>query len=49
MEARSARLRKIRKLSLLLTALSFLILLVSAYIRLNGAGLDCSPWPHCYG
>ena len=49
MEARSARLRKIRKLALLLTALSFLILLVSAYIRLNGAGLGCSPWPHCYG
>ena len=49
MEARNARLRKIRKLALLLTALSFLILLVSAYIRLSGAGLDCSPWPHCYG
>jgi cytochrome c oxidase assembly protein subunit 15 len=49
METRDARLRKIRNLALLLTALSFLILLVSAYIRLNGAGLDCSPWPHCYG
>ncbi|MDK9704753.1 MAG: COX15/CtaA family protein [Sulfuritalea sp.] len=49
MEAHSARLRRIRTLALLLTALSFLILLVSAYIRLNGAGLGCSPWPHCYG
>ncbi|MCX7155741.1 MAG: COX15/CtaA family protein [Rhodocyclales bacterium] len=49
MESRSARLQKIRKLALLLTALSFLILLISAYIRLSGAGLDCSPWPHCYG
>ena len=49
MEARAARLRKIRNLALLLTALSFLILLVSAYIRLNGAGLGCSPWPQCYG
>ena len=49
MDSRSARLRKIRNLALLLAALSFLILLVSAYIRLSGAGLDCSPWPHCYG
>jgi cytochrome c oxidase assembly protein subunit 15 len=43
------RLKRIRTLALLLTALSFLIVLVSAYIRLNGAGLDCSPWPDCYG
>lgn len=49
MESHSDRLKRIRKLALLLTALSFLILLVSAYIRLSGAGLDCSPWPHCYG
>jgi len=49
MESRDARLRRIRTVALLLTALSFLILLVSAYIRLNGAGLGCSPWPHCYG
>lgn len=49
MESHGDRLKRIRKLALLLTALSFLILLVSAYIRLSGAGLDCSPWPHCYG
>jgi cytochrome c oxidase assembly protein subunit 15 len=49
MESHSDRLKRIRKLALLLTVLSFLILVVSAYIRLSGAGLDCSPWPHCYG
>ena len=49
MENRSARLNRIRMLAWVLTALSLLILLVSAYIRLNGAGLGCSPWPHCYG
>lgn len=49
MESHDARLQRIRNLALLLTALSLLILLVSAYIRLNGAGLGCSPWPHCYG
>ncbi len=49
MENRLARLKRIRFLALLLTVLSLAILLVSAYIRLNGAGLGCSPWPHCYG
>ena len=49
MESRTARLKRIKILALVLTALSLVILLVSAYIRLNGAGLGCSPWPYCYG
>jgi len=49
MESQSGRLKRIRKLAVLLTALSFLIVLISAYIRLSGAGLGCSPWPDCYG
>ena len=49
MESNTGRLRKIRILALLLTALSFLIILVSAYIRLSGAGLGCAGWPDCYG
>lgn len=49
MEAHGARLKRIRTLALLLTALSFLIMLVSAYIRLSGAGLGCDGWPGCYG
>jgi len=49
MEARTARLRRIRVLALALTALSLSILLISAYIRLGGAGLGCSGWPDCYG
>jgi cytochrome c oxidase assembly protein subunit 15 len=48
-EARSARLKRIRIVAMVLTALSLLILLVSANIRLSGAGLGCSPWPDCYG
>ena len=48
-ESRTARLKRIRILARVLTALSLLILLVSAYIRLSGAGLGCSPWPDCYG
>lgn len=48
-EARSARLKRIRILAWVLTLLALLILLVSAFIRLRGAGLGCSPWPDCYG
>jgi heme a synthase len=49
MENRTARLKRIRILAMALALLSLLILLVSAYIRLSGAGLGCSPWPDCYG
>lgn len=49
MESHSVRLSRIRSLALVLTALSFLVLFVSAYIRLSGAGLDCAGWPGCYG
>ena len=49
MENRTARLKRIRILAVALVLLSLLILLVSAHIRLSGAGLGCSPWPDCYG
>lgn len=49
MENRIARLKRIRLLASLIAALSLLILLVSANIRLGGAGLGCMPWPECYG
>lgn len=49
METHSERLKRIGKLARLLTALSFVIVLISAYIRLNGAGLGCGGWPDCYG
>jgi heme A synthase len=49
MESHSERLKRIRKLALLLTVLSFMVVLISAYIRLNGAGLGCAAWPECYG
>lgn len=49
MENHSERLRRIRNLALVLTALSFLVVLASAYIRLSGAGLGCANWPACYG
>jgi heme A synthase len=49
MKSSAARLKRIRILAWVLTALSLVILLVSAYIRLGGAGLGCSQWPDCYG
>jgi cytochrome c oxidase assembly protein subunit 15 len=49
MGSHSERVRRIRKLALLLTSLSFMVVLISAYIRLSGAGLGCAGWPECYG
>lgn len=43
------RARRIRVLALLTCALSLLVVLVSAYLRLSGAGLGCADWPDCYG
>ena len=43
------RLRRVRRMALLLTALSLLVVLLSAYLRLDGAGLGCADWPACYG
>jgi heme a synthase len=43
------RLRKIRWVALLLGALSAGVMLVSAYLRLEGAGVGCADWPACYG
>lgn len=43
------RLKKIGSVALLLAALSLLVVLVSAYLRLDGAGLGCADWPACYG
>lgn len=47
--ARVLRLRRVRTLALLLTALSLGVVGVSAFLRLNGAGLGCADWPACYG
>jgi len=40
---------QVRVLAAVLLVLSLLVVLVSAYIRLKGAGLGCAPWPDCYG
>lgn len=44
-----ARLKQIRTLALLLAALSFVVMLLSVYLRLDYAGLGCADWPACYG
>lgn len=45
----TARLRQIRALALVLVILSLLVVAVSAYLRLDAAGLGCADWPACYG
>ena len=36
-------------LVLLATGLMFVVIVLSAYIRLRHNGLGCAPWPDCYG
>lgn len=43
------RARRIRALALATCALSCMVVMVSAYLRLSGAGLGCADWPGCYG
>ncbi len=42
------RLRQVRILALLICVLSLLVIAISAWLRLDAAGLGCSPWPECY-
>lgn len=42
------RQRRVRHLGVLLTLLCFGVVGVSAWLRLAGAGLGCTPWPVCY-
>jgi cytochrome c oxidase assembly protein subunit 15 len=43
------RLRTVRGLALIIGALSLVVVAVSAYLRLDAAGLGCVDWPACYG
>lgn len=43
------RARRIRALAVFTCVLSVLVVMVSAYLRLSGAGLGCADWPACYG
>lgn len=43
------RLRRVRTQAFLLTAFSLGVVGVSAFLRLQGAGLGCADWPACYG
>ena len=49
MEADAARLRRIGGLAVTLTVLAVVVVLVSAMMRLDAAGLGCADWPACYG
>lgn len=39
----------IRNLALLATAMTLVVIVLGAYVRLNDAGLGCPDWPGCYG
>lgn len=49
MIAENSRVTLLQRTALLCALLVIMVVAVSAFIRLSGAGLGCSPWPHCYG
>lgn len=49
MRADTGRLRSVRMLALGVGALSLVVVAVSAYLRLDAAGIGCADWPACYG
>ena len=48
MDVVDRRLRQIRRIAQCLTGLTLMLVVVSACMRLEGAGLGCSDWPTCY-
>ncbi len=48
MDADNGRLRQIRLIAQCLTGLTLMLVVVSACMRLEGAGLGCADWPTCY-
>ena len=45
----SAELIRFKKLALLATCLTLVVVVLGAYTRLSDAGLGCPDWPGCYG
>ena len=45
----SAALMRFKKLALLATFLTLVVVVLGAYTRLSDAGLGCPDWPGCYG
>ncbi len=49
MNVTNSRVLLLQKISLVCAFFVIIIVGISAFIRLSGAGLGCSPWPQCYG
>jgi cytochrome c oxidase assembly protein subunit 15 len=47
--ASDARLLWVRRLGVVSVAMTFLLMVLGAWVKANGAGLSCPDWPSCYG
>src|SRR5688572_1655822 len=47
--AMTVRVGRIQRLAVTCVALTFLLMLIGAWVKANGAGLACPDWPACYG
>jgi heme A synthase len=43
------RVTLVRRLGTLCVAMTFLLMVLGAWVKANGAGLSCPDWPSCYG
>lgn len=43
------RLVWVRRLGVVSVAMTFLLMVLGAWVKANGAGLSCPDWPSCYG
>lgn len=43
------RLAWVRRLGVVSVAMTFLLMVLGAWVKANGAGLSCPDWPSCYG
>ncbi|HUR62534.1 MAG TPA: COX15/CtaA family protein [Candidatus Thermoplasmatota archaeon] len=44
-----ARLVWVRRLGVVSVAMTFILMVLGAWVKANGAGLSCPDWPACYG
>lgn len=49
MNADQSRIALLQRVALFCAVLVITVVSISAFIRLSGAGLGCTPWPQCYG
>ena len=46
---RAGRVQRLRRLAVLTVAMTFVLMVLGAWVKATGSGLACPDWPACYG